>query len=686
VRCDASYIDEEMMKKTTPGGMSTVWLITLFYAFLAIPIDCLISFLSNPAGAVPSLRIGLRSCGLIMVTVFFFVAAIYLIITKLGRFKGIPLQTPLQQAILMGAGAFIILFFLLFDRYYDKFQALIMVELADGGASAALVWIAYRVLRKNNRAQRLTAVNRRMTVVGVFLIVAFFSASFVGSGETASAKKSNVGSPVTDKPNILFIVMDTVRADHLSLYGYPLKTTPFLEKLAEESAVFNNAFAAAPWTLPSHASLFTGLYPSQHRANSEHFWLDDSYRTLAEILHDHGYQTVSFSNNDYVSAYHNLMQGFERTWYKGAWADNASTASLGLGKSIVSFYDWGRQEIRTRILSKIIENPAAIWDYPKAAVTNKAIVQWLRRDSDDTRPFFMFVNYMDAHLPYNPDDKTARLFLDAKTLKASYKLKLRFPPIEYCLDLSKGGYSQNDLQIMTTLYDACLRYLDGQLERLFGKLKDLGLYDKTLIVVTSDHGEYLGSRNRLAHGLDLHEQLLHIPLLIRYPGVFMPGRRYDTVVTHVDIPNTILSFAKIEERPKGMPATQVLYDLKKDVRPYVFSEVHFPLHLFVNAHLREDNSSLFLEEKSIQSQENQLIWKSRGEPEFYNLVQDPSEHTDLYAKSKEEQKIKVMRQELTRWAKSVQTRLTLTSGNPAASEKQSKELLDRLRAIGYVNN
>ena len=294
----------------------------------------------------------------------------------------------------------------------------------------------------------------------------------------------------------------------------------------------------------------------------------------------------------------------------------------------------------------------------------------------------MFINYMDAHFPYNPDDETARLFLDEEELEMSYELKLRNPPIESFLDVSKAGYTGKDIRIMSRLYDACIRYLDGELEKFFNTFKSLGIYDRTLIIIVSDHGEYLGTRNRIAHGLGLHDEVLRVPLIARYPELFKAGAIYDTVVTHVDIPETILSFAKIEERQNGKPETQILFDLKDDFRRNIFGESFFPLNLLIGAPLREDNSGLFVEQKTIRNRTHQLIWKSRGEPEYYNVVDDPSEMKDIYSIKKEE--AEEMTWQLLQWEKSLQSISPPVSKASGISKKEQSEMIKKLRSLGYV--
>jgi len=672
------------MGKGFAKHLINIWKIAVFCGLLVIPIDFFFSLKANPISPLSAILIASRSSGTAMLVVAIFTAVVSLLLNILPRIKEYQPDEPMNQAILSGSATLILLFFPVFGLFFDKYKALVILLLIGVPAALTVAFIFYLFLRTARRSTHLlTAGSLSFSAIGTLAIVVLFCISFMDISSFKAPKYSHVTPTNSPGPNVILIVMDSVRADHLSLYRYYRDTTPFLKKIEKESAVFNNTFAPAPWTLPSHASLFTGLYPGQHNTHSEHFWLDSSYRTLAEILLDNGYQTVSFSNNDYVSAYHNLTQGFERSWFKGSWTD-ALTNFKSFGRSFVSFYEWLWNKIQTCIITKIVKNPASFFDYPTAATTNNAILQWLNRSRDVQRPFFLFVNYMDAHFPYNPEDNYARLFLSQDQLELSYRLELRFPPIDYCLDVSKGGYTQDDLRIITALYDADIRYLDEQLQKLFNKIKELGISENTMIIITSDHGEYLGTRNRLAHGLGLHDELLHVPLLIRYSPLFEPGLRCNTIVSLLDIFETVLSCAKIEERPNGMPEIQKLFDIKKDFRPKVFAEFHYPLHLLINASLREDNSRLFVEQQCIHSNTYHLIWKSRGSPEFYNVLEEPLEENNLYSSTN--QTARSMKDELVAWLKSpYHTRPALISSTPKdISKKQDLELLERLRGIGYV--
>ena len=218
------------------------------------------------------------------------------------------------------------------------------------------------------------------------------------------------------------------------------------------------------------------------------------------------------------------------------------------------------------------------------------------------------------------------------------------------------------------------------MEKLFVQLKNKRVLDETLVIITSDHGEYLGTRNRLAHGLGLHDEVLHVPLVIRYPSLFKPGVRYDSAVTHIDVTETILSATKIEYRPERRPETQLLYELRAGARPHVFAESRFPLNLLINASLLKDNSHLFEEQKTIHSNRYQFIWKSRGKPEFYDVIEDPLQVKNLYP----DESAEAFSQKLADWSKSLDQYAKTGLEKVGVSKENDLEMLERLRGIGYI--
>jgi arylsulfatase A-like enzyme len=670
---------DKSMRLRAWSGAVTAWATAIVYGVAAGVAD-FGGAAFRGIGLMAASVVGFRTAGLVFLLAGVTVLTVLCLIRMLERAKPGLVSPQFKTAIVLGSGTFPIALVVFFGQSPNGYQALVKSELVAG----AVILAAAALLSKASRAvgpwERLVALIPRFCMAGTVVIFPLFVFATLmrwqaPPGPAQGAKKSG-------GPNIVLVIIDSARADHFSVYGYRYRTSPFLERLAAESTVFDNAIAASPWTLPSHASIFTGLYPGQHNTHAEHFWLDDGYRTMAEILADNGYQTVMFSNNDYVSQITNLVQGFERCWYKGRWTDDARYYGQGFGRAfdllLASFWS----EWNDRVLSKLVKNPADALDYPTAAVTNSAIRDWLEKDRDKKRPFFLCVNYMDVHFPYNPRDETARLFLDEAALGRSYGLKLRRPPVEYSLDASKGQYTAEELRIINGLYDADIHSLDAELERLCAKLRALGVYDQTAIFITSDHGEYLGTHNRLAHGLGLHEEVLRIPLLARYPGVFTRGKRVDSVVTHVDLFETVLALAKVEERPSGMPETEKLFSIPEGIDRRVFSEYRFPLHVLAGESLRDDNSRLLVEQRMVRDRTHKLIWKSRGNFEFFDLAADPFELKNLYAA--DNKTIELMERDLFKWMASDVPPAENRRERKGRSPNEDIRLIERMRTLGYV--
>ena len=283
--------------------------------------------------------------------------------------------------------------------------------------------------------------------------------------------------------SVVLVVLDTVRADHCSAYGYGLPTTPRLERLASEGLLFEQARAVAPWTLPSHASLFTGRLPSQHGCTWEHRWLLDRYDTMAETLGAAGMETFGATTNPNASSLYNLQQGF------------------------TTFVEtWMRREHHRGL--------------DDSAIANAEIAAWLER-RDDRTPFFLFVNYSDAHLPYAPQPPRDRQF--GEPGERARALARRGDLLQATL-LGREQVAEEERAGLAALYDGDVRTADARLGELLDLLERHDLAADTLVIVTSDHGESLGEEGRVDHQLGLMEELLRVPLVVRFPGRVAPAR------------------------------------------------------------------------------------------------------------------------------------------------------------------
>ena len=374
-------------------------------------------------------------------------------------------------------------------------------------------------------------------LLGVVLVLAGFR---LGEDWLKGRREASRPLPSGDPLNVLLIVMDTVRADHLSVYGYGRSTSPALEALAKHGIRFDQARATAPWTLPSHASMFTGRWP--HELDVD--WntaLGSKPPTLAEELGARGYATAGFVGNvQYCSYEFGLNRGFShyedyvlepmspvRMCYLGDLAlKGASRLGWMLSSSLGSMPFLPRND---SMVWPVLARDSKI----DAGSINREFLEWLSQRREPARPFFAFLNYIDAHSPYFLPPGTRYRFgrppktdVDVNVIADWYYIdKLRLPP--YYVNLARD------------CYDSCLGYLDERLGELLGELKRRGILDRTVVVVTSDHGEGLGEHNLFFHGESLYRPEIRVPLLI-----VLPERNQSTIVSETvslrDLPATIV--------------------------------------------------------------------------------------------------------------------------------------------------
>jgi arylsulfatase A-like enzyme len=328
-------------------------------------------------------------------------------------------------------------------------------------------------------------------------------------------------------PNVLLIVLDTVRAPSMSLYGHPRPTTPNLERWARGGVRFDRAIAPSSWTLPSHATFFTGRQPHEHRVN----WqtpLDAAYPTLAEVLGRHGWRTAGFvANRPYTSWETGLARGFSRYEDYG-----------------LSFGEWVRCSTLARTLAK--RDAAAripgIGDLPgrrDAADVNRRFLDWAGEPSP--HPFFAFLNYYDAHFPYLPPAAFAARF--GAEEDGAFLRSLNWGNR---LGRDRPAPTPSEARRARNTYEGAIAYLDFELGRLFAELEHRGLLDDTIVIVTSDHGEEFAEHRVTDHGNSLYLPALHVPLVIVGPGRVPSGLVVDEPVGLRDLPATIVALLGVE--------------------------------------------------------------------------------------------------------------------------------------------
>lgn len=406
-------------------------------------------------------------------------------------------------------------------------------------------------------------------------------------------------------PNILFIVMDTVRAESLGLAGQGQTIAPVLDRLARRGVRFDQARSTAPWTLPSHASMFTGRLPHELSTRLDRP-LDSTYETIAEFANSHGYDTAGFvANTFFCSRWFGLARGFVH--YEDVAIDAREILrSSGLGRSI------------TRKLSTSSnDRPTAYFDRKDAATINAELMRWLRRRPKG-RPYFAFLNYYDAHDPYlTPEEEGRR---SSRASRSSAELEV----LRDWHRTSRGGVRPEHVRLARESYEECIGYLDRQIGRLFKGLEAMKALENTIVVITSDHGEEFGEHGFFGHGQRLYSQVLHVPLLFIAPGRIPAGRSVATPVSLRCLPATLVDLLGLSRSSPFPGRSLARYwsgrgNSSSSANPLVVSEIDDD-----DGRRREGPPA-----RAIVSEGKVYIQSDDGHEELFDLWSDPAEAHDL---------------------------------------------------------
>ncbi|HSV08327.1 MAG TPA: sulfatase [Candidatus Binatus sp.] len=391
-------------------------------------------------------------------------------------------------------------------------------------------------------------------------------------------------------PDVVLIVVDTLRADHLSCYGYTAIHTPHIDRLAGDGIRYASTFSQASWTRPSIATILSGLYPSSHGAIHKADILPDRVDTLAENLQRFGYRTVGFADNANISQAFNFQQGFDEYHYLAPdffFAASEPAAQLALYS--------GLRLVRERFLARYVD---VHHYYQPAEVVTAEVRQWLDRGARD-EPFFLFAHYMDPHDPY---------FVHPFNGEGYARVAHPNPPPALAERLHH-------------LYEGEVAYLDEHLGVLFDDLKRRGLYDRTLVVLTADHGEEFREHGGWWHGTTLYDEQIHVPLIAKPAGGHALAQVRDELATSLDIAPTIVAAAHAKP-----PAAMQGHVLPLDggaapARESTFAE--------------EDLEGNVLQ--AVRTRAWKLVTANPGNPrglapeELYDLPRDPGEHQNVIA-------------------------------------------------------
>ncbi len=431
-------------------------------------------------------------------------------------------------------------------------------------------------------------------------------------------------------PNVLWIVWDTVRADHLSLYGYSRPTTPYLDAWSRQARVFDDCLSPGTITLTSHGSLFTGLAPSEHGADNGRRRLGDRHVTFAEHLKAAGYRTFLWSANPHISADANFDQGFDVS--RHPWSDEYQQRAQQIVRDKIAAEDKS-SELPPR-LAKAAK--AGKWDVKASgSLAREVLSEWLAGDADtdgeEAAPYFAFLNYMEAHRPRIPPAELRARMMSPEDVARSYAIDQSWDAI-WSYSFGLGEYTPEELRIMTATYDAAIAELDELLRDLIDHLEAEGELDNTVVVVTSDHGEHLGEHHLLDHQYSVYEPLARVPLVIRYPGI-AAGRESRPVMSH-DLFPTLLELCGIDPGSDGQRnhARGASLLSPRPERPRL-TEYLKPFRTAFRSTSRShpdwDSGPWEVGLRALTLDRRKLIRDSNGRVELYDLDADPSESKDL---------------------------------------------------------
>jgi arylsulfatase A-like enzyme len=469
------------------------------------------------------------------------------------------------------------------------------------------------------------------------------------------------------KPNVLWIVMDTTRPDHLSVYGYERSTSPSLAKLVSDGVVFENAAAQAPWTMPSHFQMVTSRYDS-----GKETVLPEEYVTAAEILRDNGYDTGAVLGNFSLGRRSGFAQGFD---------------DVMDGPVMVFFHKFIDKlpVVHWLIQSGLFPADVAVrWFHRHtflegvgargSDLTNRAL-RWMTTRGD--RPFFMFINYMDPHDAYDPPEPFRSRFADGI---APIKGFVRWDP-DRNREIDSNTFVRDrlpkmqpkDWQQLVDLYDAEIAFLDAQLGRMFDELRARGLLDDTIVIVTADHGELFGEHQLAYHFKSLSEEETHVPLLMRYPKGLPAGERLKTPVEVNDVLPTVLALtgSSSEAQLNGKSLVELAKQGDSDGSIASAETFTYLLRKPDKRFAHTKPGDLFGRKTGTEK----YVWSSGGQHEFYELAGDPKAHANRYGETPE---VASAQSRLGEWRKKYGL-------EEVGEQKLDRLTRDRLKALGYID-
>jgi len=514
------------------------------------------------------------------------------------------------------------------------------------------------------------------------------------------------------KPNVVFIVLDTHRVDRLGCYGYARDTSPNLDSFARSSTVYEKAISPAQWTIPAHASMFSGEYPTTHNTIQAGDALSDDFRTLTEHLQNSGFQTTGFCNNPLVGVLNNgFRRGFQQFYNYGGTIPSTPASNGHNSKSIFSKIKSRYFKIIDQIATPIQQAVAASPEVLQIALNPLLVPLWTRYSNfkGDTgasikdathyldsewiknrgNPQYVFLNLMGTHLPYAPPRRFIQKFApivlddpDAQEFMSIYNTRA----LHWLLPLGEP-LSPLEEKTLSDMYDAEVAYQDCLLNQLFTTLERPEHKENTLVIIVGDHGEMLGEHQIMGHGLGVHEQLVHVPLIIRFPGQ-TEGRRVDQPVSTLRLYHTVLDEIGIDSyfAPYGDWVSTTATSLRhlKSKSKYVFSEAYPPNNLLIIMEKYApdliDRFHCRATRRAIYNQPYKLIRTENIQDDFYDTSRDPHELKSLSMDGNHLHELNTALHDFL--AVEISKQQGIVHGS--ATNLEDEQVMERMRNLGYI--
>jgi arylsulfatase A-like enzyme len=514
----------------------------------------------------------------------------------------------------------------------------------------AVVPLARRFRHGATRPWLGAAVAMLLVVGGLGAAVGFWP------GGSSAVRPAAEGSQAANRPNVLLVTIDTLRADHVGCYGYDRPTTPVLDALAREGMLFTQAFAQSSWTKPSTASLLTSHYPTMHQMNLDHSKLAEAEVLLTEVLQGQGYETAILSGNPWVTPEYGFDQGVD--YFYSVYDERFARATVFMRalKRVNRFVD--RHDTVYNLIKRGVQGELSTTE--RDDILGAEAARWLAQPR--AHPTFLYVHFMSPHHPYDPPPPFDRAFVQ----------KPQDPPVTAYPRKSYFFHEQGDrlppeqYDDMVGRYDGDILFVDTVFGKLLARMRELDLLERTVVIVTADHGEEFFDHSNWGHGHSVYNELLHVPLLVRFPARITANGRIDEPVMSVDVMPTILELASAPAT--GTFAGRSLVPLMEgrawSHSPEAFAEL---LYRYGQGRALVQGEKKLVE--TIVGQDRRTM--------LYDLKSDPGETRNILDGLPQPLPQERRLAEVRAWAEEHRI--------DAAEAHVSEDMKGRLKALGYVN-